>query len=152
MPSGTSSVPMSTNAASVRCCCRGGWSVSSSSCAARFIFLASPGARSPSRAGCVHEELSRRSVSKASGQIPTGRDGGKVVPFYMYKAKGLPYGILYSRVGPTKRWARSTHHILYACSLLGVGLPRGTLHLCEERELLQSLQLGLPLPLLSLLQ
>ena len=37
-------------------------------------------------------------------------------------------------------------------SLLRVSLPRGALHLCEERELLQRLQLGLPLPLLSLLQ
>eukprot|EP00964_Phaeocystis_antarctica_P078385 scaffold48761_cov60-Phaeocystis_antarctica.AAC.1 len=40
VPSGTSSLPMSTNAASVRrrCCC--GWSSPSSGCAARFISLA----------------------------------------------------------------------------------------------------------------
>ena len=38
------------------------------------------------------------------------------------------------------------------CSLFGVGMPCGALHLCEESELLQCLQLGLPFPLLSLLQ
>ena len=38
------------------------------------------------------------------------------------------------------------------CSLFGVGMPCGALHLCEESELLQCLQLDLPFPLLSLLQ
>ena len=49
-------------------------------------------------------------------------------------------------------FSANSSDIYFAPILVGVGMPCGALHLCEESELLQCLQLDLPFPLLSLLQ